>query len=98
MDKGRTVDKTTYNLFDWMGNSYVFKCGQSGPVTSPIGLDGVTSTGLTNSSQTVVFACGIMAFPTDPKDWHRPKASGNILFADNHVAFYQATTSTKLIW
>jgi prepilin-type processing-associated H-X9-DG protein len=53
---------------------------------------------LTHSSQTVAFACGIMAFPTDPKGWHRVKASGNILFADNHVAFYQRTASTNLIW
>jgi prepilin-type N-terminal cleavage/methylation domain-containing protein/prepilin-type processing-associated H-X9-DG protein len=97
-DKGRTVDNTTYNLFEWVGNSYMFNCGQFGPVPSPIGLDGVKSTSLTNSSQTVVFACGIMAFPADPKGWHRPKASGNILFADNHVAFYQATASTNLIW
>lgn len=98
MDQGRTVDQTSFNLFQWVGNSYIFNCGQVPPVPASDGLDGVKVTSLTAPSQTVVFACGILPFATDTKGWHRPKPAGNILFADNHASFYRAADVTKLIW
>ena len=97
MDMGRTSDNTTYNLFQWVGNSYVFNFGGQLPFTNG-GLDGVTASTVTNLAGTVVFACGIFPYPTDVKGWHRNKPAGNILFADNHVGFYQATAATNLIW
>lgn len=97
-DMGRTVDNTTYNLFQWVGNSYIFNCGQNPPDPSSPGLDGVGMTTLTNPAETVVFACGIIAFPNDVKGWHRSTPAGNIMFADYHVAFYQATAATNLVW
>jgi prepilin-type processing-associated H-X9-DG protein len=40
-----------------------------------------------------------MSYPTtETKGWHRIKPAGNILFADSHVGFYQATAVTNLIW
>jgi prepilin-type N-terminal cleavage/methylation domain-containing protein len=98
VDQGRTVDNTTYDLFEWVGNSYIFNCGQNPPVPSSQGLDGVSVESLTNVSSTVVFACGIMAYPADTKGWHRPQPAGNILFADNHAAFYMASAATNLVW
>jgi prepilin-type N-terminal cleavage/methylation domain-containing protein len=98
MDQGRTVDQTTYNLFDWVGNSYMFNCMGLEPFLPGDGLDGLSVNTLTNPSQTVVFGCGIMTYPTDTKGWHRTKPAGNILFADNHAGFYQATAATNLIW
>src|ERR1700722_20011600 len=79
MDQGRSVDNTTYDLFEWVGNSYIFNCIglPSGPVT---GLSGQVADALTNVSDTVVFACGILTYPTDTKGWHRPTPAGNILF------------------
>lgn len=97
MDQGRTVDQTSYNLFEWVGNSYVFNFGGQPPFTNG-GLDGLQASSLSNLTQTVVFACGILPYPTDVKGWHRSTPAGNILFADNHVGFYQATAATNLIW
>ncbi len=31
-DQGRSVDNTTYNLFEWVGNSYIFNCVGIPPV------------------------------------------------------------------
>ncbi len=98
MDQGRTVDATTYNLFEWVGNSYIFNCGQNPPFPSSSGLDGVSVNSLTNVTKTVVFGCGILAYPSDIKGWHRTAPAGNILFADNHVGFYTATAATNLVW
>lgn len=98
VDQGRSIDNTTYNLFNWVGNSYLFNCVGFPPFAPGDGLDGLSVDSLTNVSQTVVFACGILAYPTDNKGWHRPKPAGNILFADNHVGFYQGTSVTNLIW
>ena len=98
MDKGRTSDLTTYNLFEWVGNSYIFNCGQVPPFPTSGGLDGVPMTELAHPSQTVTFGCGILPFPSDVKGWHRPQPAGNVLFADAHVAFYSATAVTNLIW
>ncbi len=98
MDQGRTADNTTYDLFEWVGNSYIFNFGGLPPFPSGAGLDGLSMNHLTNFSRTVVFACGILPFPADPKGWHRAKPAGNILFADNHVGFYAATAATNLIW
>jgi prepilin-type processing-associated H-X9-DG protein len=98
MDQGRTVDQTTYDLFEWVGNSYIFNFGGLPPFPPGDGLDGVSANSLTNVAQTVVFGCGILAYPTDTKGWHRTKPAGNILFADTHVSFYQATAATNLIW
>lgn len=99
MDQGRTVDNTTFNLFQWVGNSYIFNCGQNPPQPLSQGLDGLSMNTLTNPSQTVVFACGIIAYPNDTKGWHRPTPAGNIMFADFHVGFYQASyAATNFVW
>jgi len=98
MDQGRTVDQTTYDLFEWVGNSYIFNFGGLPPFPPGDGLDGLSASRLTNLTQTVVFGCGILAYPADTKGWHRTTPAGNILFADSHVSFYRATAATNLIW
>jgi len=99
MDQGRSVDKTTFDLFEWVGNSYMFNFGGLPPFPPGDGLDGLSVNSLTNLSQTVVFGCGVLSYPaTETKGWHRATAAGNILFADIHVSFYQATAATNLIW
>ncbi|HEY3857254.1 MAG TPA: type II secretion system protein [Verrucomicrobiae bacterium] len=98
MDQGRASDMTTYNLFEWVGNSYLFNCLGLPPFQPGRGLDGLKAANLTNVSQTVVFADGIMVYPTDAKGWHRKTPSGNILFADSHVGFYKANVATNLNW
>jgi prepilin-type N-terminal cleavage/methylation domain-containing protein/prepilin-type processing-associated H-X9-DG protein len=98
MDQGRSTDNTTYPLYQWVGNSYMFNCLGLPPFIPGHGLDGLSVNNLTNISQTVVFACGIMVYPMDLRGWHRKKPAGNILFADNHVGFYQATAATNLNW
>jgi prepilin-type N-terminal cleavage/methylation domain-containing protein/prepilin-type processing-associated H-X9-DG protein len=99
MDQGRAEDQTTYDLFEWVGNSYIFNCLGMPPFQPGHGLDGLNATRLTNLSQTVVFACGVLSYPTtETKGWHRTAPAGNILFADNHVAFYQAKAATNLNW
>ena len=98
VDQGRTVDKTTFNLFEWVGNSYIFNCGQNPPFPNSDGLDGLSMSSLTNPSATVVFGCGILAYSNDIKGWHRATPAGNILFADSHVSFYQAAAVNNLIW
>jgi prepilin-type N-terminal cleavage/methylation domain-containing protein/prepilin-type processing-associated H-X9-DG protein len=98
MDQGRTVDETTYDLFEWVGNSYIFNFGGLPPFPPGDGLNGLSASRLTNVAQTVVFGCGILAYPADTKGWHRTAPAGNILFADNHVGFYKATAATNLIW
>jgi len=98
MDQGRTVDQTTYDLFEWVGNSYIFNFGGQPPFPAGHGLDGLTMNSLTNPAQTVVFGCGILAYPTDVKGWHRTTPAGNILFADNHVRFFPAIVATNLVW
>src|ERR1039458_4607187 len=50
MDQGRTADNTTCDLFEWVGNSYIFN----------FDLDGLTASSLTKLSQTVVFGCGVL--------------------------------------
>jgi prepilin-type N-terminal cleavage/methylation domain-containing protein/prepilin-type processing-associated H-X9-DG protein len=99
MDQGRTVDQTTYDLFEWVGNSYIFNCLGLPPFQPGRGLDGLSASRLTNVSQTVVFGCGVLSYPTtETRGWHRTSPAGNILFADNHVGFYQATAATNLNW
>jgi len=98
VDQGRSVDQTTYDLFEWVGNSYMFNFGGLPPFPAGDGLDGLSVNSLTNLTQTVVFGCGILAYPNDVKGWHRATPAGNILFADNHVSFYQATAATNLVW
>lgn len=98
MDQGRTADMTTYNLFQWVGNSYLFNCGQIPPHPSSDGLDGISINTLTDPAQTVVFGCGSLTYPNDVKGWHREKPAANIMFADSHVAFYTATAATNLVW
>jgi prepilin-type N-terminal cleavage/methylation domain-containing protein/prepilin-type processing-associated H-X9-DG protein len=99
MDQGRAADATTYDLFDWVGNSYIFNCLGMPPFLPGHGLDGLSASSLTNLSQTVVFACGVLSYPTtETKGWHRTAPAGNILFADNHVGFYQAKAATNLNW
>src|ERR1700760_2034036 len=77
MDQGRSADNTTYNLFQWVGNSYIFNCAQIPQFPLGQGLDGVQMTDLHDVSQTVVFADGIMMYPDDVKGWHRRQPSGN---------------------
>jgi prepilin-type N-terminal cleavage/methylation domain-containing protein len=98
MDQGRSADNTTFNLYQWVGNSYLFNCAQIPQFPLGQGLDGVQMSTVTNPVETVVFACGIMMYPEDVKGWHRRKPSGNIMFADYHVAFYPATTVSNLMW
>jgi prepilin-type N-terminal cleavage/methylation domain-containing protein/prepilin-type processing-associated H-X9-DG protein len=99
MDQGRTADQTTYDLFEWVGNSYIFNCLGLPPFQPGHGLDGLSVSSLTNLSQTVVFGCGVLSYPvTETKGWHRTAPAGNILFADNHVGFYRAATVTNLNW
>jgi prepilin-type N-terminal cleavage/methylation domain-containing protein len=98
MDQGRTVDQTPYDLFEWVGNSYIFNCGENPPAPTSPGLDGLSMSSLTNLTQTVVFGCGILPYATDTKGWHRATPAGNILFADMHVNFYAAAAATNLIW
>jgi prepilin-type processing-associated H-X9-DG protein len=63
------------------------------------GLNGLSASSLTNVSQTVVFGCGVLSYPTsETKGWHRATPAGNILFADNHVGFYRAIATTNLNW
>ena len=98
-DQGRTVDNTTYTLFEWVGNSYIFNFGGLPEFEAGHGLDGVSVIALTHPSQTVVFACGVMSYPaTETKGWHRSNPAGNIFFADRHVSFYQARGATNLVW
>jgi hypothetical protein len=86
-------------LFEWVGNSYIFNFGGLPPFPTGDGLDGVSVNSLTNPTQTVVFSCGVFSYPTtETKGWHRTQPAGNILFADDHVSFYQATAVTNLIW
>ncbi|SPE59652.1 conserved exported hypothetical protein [Verrucomicrobia bacterium] len=99
MDQGRAVDQTTYTLFEWVGNSYIFNFGGLPQFQAGDGLDGLSATTLTNPSQTVVFACGVLSYPaTETKGWHRTTPAGNIIFADYHVGFYQAKAATNLVW
>jgi hypothetical protein len=98
MDKGRSADNTTSDLFEWVGNSYIFNCAGTPPAFATGGLDGLSLNALNNVSQTVVFACGIFSYPTDNRGWHRDTPAGNVLFADNHIAFYQGLAVTNLIW
>lgn len=99
MDQGRAEDQTPYNLFQWVGNSYIFNCLGMPPFQPGRGLDGQSASHLTNLVQTVVFACGVLSYPTtETKGWHRPAPAGNILFADNHVGFYNAKAATNLNW
>src|ERR1035438_408738 len=67
MDQGRSVDQTTYDLFEWVGNSYLFNCAGFPPFQPGHGLDGLSAGELPRLSQTVVFACGILTYPTDTK-------------------------------
>ncbi len=98
MDQGRAGDNTSYDLFEWVGNSYIFNFAGLPPFPPGHGLNGLRASSLTNVSQTVVFGCGILPFPTNAKGWHRMTPAGNILFADDHVGFYQATAATNLNW
>ncbi len=99
MDQGRAEDQVPYNLFQWVGNSYIFNCLGMPPFQPGHGLDGLSASHLTNLTQTVVFACGVLSYPTtETKGWHRTAPAGNILFADNHVGFYPAKAATNLNW
>ena len=97
-DQGRTVDNTTYNLFEWVGNSYIFNFGGQPPYIDGAGLDGISVNSITNPTRTVVFACGIMSYPNDVKGWHRKTAAGNVLLADAHAEFTYAWKATNLLW
>jgi prepilin-type processing-associated H-X9-DG protein len=87
------LDQTTYDLFEWVGNSYIFNCLGLPPFQPGHGLDGLCANRLTNLTQTVVFGCGVLSYPTtETKGWHRTTPAGNILFADNHVGFTNIAT------
>jgi len=97
-DQGRTVDNTSYNLFQWVGNSYIFNFGGLPPFPAGDGLNGKIAANVTNSSKMVLFACGIFSYPNDVKGWHRQKPAGNILFADSHGEFSDAKKAAGLVW
>jgi len=96
VDQGR-ADTLPYSLFQWVGNSYLFNFGGYPPFTTG-GLDGESSTQVGLPSSTVLFSDGVLAFPSNPTGWHKPKPAGNVLLVDGHAGFYTAQTVTNLTW
>ncbi len=101
-DTGRsdTVSNSVrISLFAYVGNSYMFNFGGYPPTYSG-GLDGESSSDITQPSQTLLFGDNVLAFPTNPSGWHKDKPAGNALLADCHVAFYTALSITNgtVIW
>jgi len=96
LDQGRS-DTMGYQLVEWVGNSYMFNCAGLPPLTVG-GLDGQRATSVLFPSKTVLFADNIVAFPTNPKGWHRPQPAGNIMLVDGHNEFFTALAATNLVW
>ena len=96
LDQGRS-DTMGYKLVDWVGNSYMFNAAGLPPFTDG-GLAGQRATSVRSPSRTPLFGDNIIAFPSDPKGWHRPRPSGNLTFVDGHTEFFTAITATNLVW
>ena len=96
LDQGRTESQPNKN-YEWVGNSYLFNCFGLPPGTTG-GLDGQRATGVTQPAMTVLFADCILALPTEPYGWHRPKPAGNVAAMDGHTEARTAVTVTNMIW
>jgi prepilin-type N-terminal cleavage/methylation domain-containing protein len=96
LDQGRSESQPNKN-YEWVGNSYLFNCFGLPPATTG-GLDGQRATGIVQPSRTVLFADCILALPSDPSGWHRPKPAGNVAAMDGHVESQTAVTVTNMIW
>ncbi|HVM50898.1 MAG TPA: prepilin-type N-terminal cleavage/methylation domain-containing protein [Candidatus Acidoferrum sp.] len=96
LDTGRS-DTGQYRLWDWVGNSYLFNFGGLPPFTNG-GLDSLLAPDIARPAQTVLFADGTIAFPTDPHGWHGAQPAGNVLMLDGHCQFFTALQATNLVW
>jgi len=96
LDQGRTESQPNKN-YEWVGNSYLFNCFGLPPGTTG-GLDGQRATGVVQPTRTVLFADCILALPSEPFGWHRPKPAGNMAAMDGHVESQTALTVTNMIW
>jgi prepilin-type N-terminal cleavage/methylation domain-containing protein len=96
LDQGRTESQPNKN-YEWVGNSYLFNCFGLPPGTTG-GLDGLRATGVVQPTRTVLFADCILALPSEPFGWHRPKPAGNMAAMDGHVESQTALTVTNMIW
>lgn len=96
LDQGRS-DTEGYPLAEWVGNSYMFNCSGLPPVKVG-GLDGLTDGSVLSPSKTVLFCDNIIAFPANPKGWHRPQPAGNVMLVDGHDEFFTALAATNLVW
>jgi len=63
-----------YKLVEWVGNSYMFNA--AGLLRLPMAVWRATRHSVRLPSRTTLFCDNILAFPTDPKGWHRPRPSG----------------------
>jgi prepilin-type N-terminal cleavage/methylation domain-containing protein len=97
-DEGRVADYGVGNtlgntLFQWVGNSYLFNFGGTNGISSRWsgGLDSKLASSVSNVTDAVLFADGIMSYPDDTKTWHRhDEPAGNVLCVDGHGAFSTA--------
>ena len=96
LDTGR-ADTLPYNLFDWVGNSYMFNANGL-PATTNGGLDARETASIIQPAQTVLFADNVVVFPANPSGWHRRTPAGNTLLVDTHVEFHTAQNVTNLVW
>jgi prepilin-type N-terminal cleavage/methylation domain-containing protein len=94
-DQGRS-DTQPNNLFEWVGNSYMFNA--VGYTTTNGGLNGLRSTSVLLPSRTVLFADNVVLFPSNPTGWHRRNPAGNVLLVDSHAEFHTALSVTNLVW
>jgi prepilin-type N-terminal cleavage/methylation domain-containing protein len=98
-DKGRRVEQAP-TTFEAVGNSYFFNCGGfPDEVGSGFGgLDSKVAANVPNASSTVMFGCAVFSETNETNGWHRPQASGYILFVDAHGEFKTAAQTYELIW
>jgi type II secretory pathway pseudopilin PulG len=96
LDQGRS-DTMGYPLVEWVGNSYMFNCAGLPPFAAG-GLDGQRAANVLLPTKTALFGDNILAFPTDPKGWHRQHPAGNLVLVDGHNEFFTAVTVTNLVW
>src|ERR1035437_534510 len=96
LDQGRTESQPNKN-FEWVGNSYLFNCYGLPPGTTG-GPDAQRATGVVQPPRTVLFADCILALPSEPFGWPRPKPAGNMAAMDGHVESQTALTVTNMIW
>jgi prepilin-type N-terminal cleavage/methylation domain-containing protein len=96
LDQGRS-DTMGYPLVEWVGNSYMFNCAGLPPFAAG-GLDGQRAANVLLPSKTALFGDNILAFPADPKGWHRQHPAGNLILVDGHNEFFTAVTVTNVVW